>query len=234
MPEPLVIWDIDGTIVHSSLERHFIGYLLGKRYISWSSIASNVLSLILKGSANHFYQLKLAYLKGKTECAVEQWISSCWKQVIRAEIKHGVIPAVNRLHKSGYKQILVSGTPKPLAEILGRNLAIDDVLAAEPETESEVYTGRLTSPHPRGIVKVGVIDLWLRKQGRGWDGTAALADHWNDRFLLDKVTLPLPVEPGRKLRKYASKMGWFCAVGEKGFSSAVEVIENARKIGQFG
>ncbi|MBD3232467.1 MAG: HAD-IB family phosphatase [candidate division Zixibacteria bacterium] len=234
MPDPLVIWDIDGTIVKRSLERHFIRYLLGKRYITWSNIASNVLSLTFKGSAKHLYQLKLAYLRGKSEHAVEQWISSCWKRVIRAEIKQGALPAINRLYELGCEQIFVSGTLKPLAEMLARNLAIDDVLAAEPEIVSEVYTGRLTSPHPKGIVKVGVVDGWLRKQGRDWDGTIALADHWNDRFLLEKVSLPIPIDPGRKLRKHAVRMGWFRAYGEEGFSSAVKMIENARRTGQIG
>ena len=205
MADRVIFWDIDGTLVKGSLERLFLKYLLEQKHVSRARIASGFLALALRFPLPQWCQVKLAYLRGRTSVDIQKWIEDCWSVSFEQNLFPGNADALNHFGGSDTHQVLLSGTLEPLAERLGRFLGVTDIIAAKPEIVGDVYSGRLTSPHPHGKVKVERAEEWLAERSYSWDHTTALANHYNDRFLLAKAGRAVVVHPDDRLRGLAEK-----------------------------
>jgi len=208
MANPLIFWDIDGTIVSSSLERHFLKYLIKRKLTHPREIAINLAALSIKRFPPRWYLIKLAYLRGKPASDVEKWIEDCWENRIRLNLYRGCVEAIRGLHDNGVRQVLISGTMRLLAQPLADYLGIDDLIAGEPEIQDGKYTGALTEPHPVGERKLFAADKWLTENGYSWDGVCALGNRWLDHFLLDRARTAIAVHPDKGLRRYALQKSW--------------------------
>jgi phosphoserine phosphatase len=223
----VVIWDIDGTIVSGSLEERFLRYLIRTKRLSWPRMASNLARLSIRWPPPKWYQLKLAYLEGRTVEEVDSWVKSCWELSLGPDLFTGAVEGIRRLKEQRIHQCLLSGTPLPLANVLADFLGIEDVVAAEPEIRHGRFTGGLKAPHPRGPRKIDYADSLLRKHGYDREQATILADHWDDRFLLKRAGHPIAVRPDRRLRKFARRRRW-CVVDDvddaSSFLSAIQVL----------
>jgi HAD superfamily phosphoserine phosphatase-like hydrolase len=208
MDEPVVLWDIDGTLISSSFERRFLADLRRHGHVSLARAAVHALPVWLRNPLGGWHELKLMYLCGEPVESVQSWIETCWKESIKPELYPGVIEAIRQLRSDGVVQVMLSGTPRQLAEPLMKMLELEDVIAAEPEIQDNKYTGRLVAPHPRGKRKADMAGTWLKDHGYGWNQTIAVADHWDDRFLLDQARTSIVVNPDNRLRKHATRNGW--------------------------
>ncbi len=206
--QKVVFWDIDGTLVSVSLERSFINCLRRDKLIRNSSIALSFLKLVFRLPPPKWYQLKLCYLRGVSQNVTESWAESCWRDELSAQLFPGCREAVTHLSSVGAKQVILSGTIAPLARQLANHFVIDEVIAAEPEIVNGHCSGRTMREHPHGKVKVDRAGEWLTGRGFNWSETIAIANHWEDRFLLEKCNVPIAAHPDEKLRAYAVGNGW--------------------------
>lgn len=204
----VVFWDIDGTLVRGSLERLFLKYLLQQEHVTRIGTAANVLSLALHFPPPKSYQIKLAYLRNQKVSEVESWIQRCWQESIKQNLFDGARQVITQLANTGARQVLLSGTLKPLASPLMKYLGIDEIIAAEPEIVNQRYSGRLIEPHPHGEYKTLYAERWLEENNLSWDKVTALANHVNDRYLLKKASRAIAVHPDKKLRQIAKRQGW--------------------------
>ncbi len=206
--QSVVFWDIDGTLVAGSMERVFIRFLRQQRVISASSIARNFLALALRLPPPKWYQVKLCYLRGLTIEEIARHAKSCWQETLRSTVFNGGEESVRRFEDSGSRQVLLSGTILPLASQIGRHLGISDIIAAEPEISAGVYTGRTVAEYPHGVTKVTLAENWLERNNCTWGNTIAIANHWQDRFLLENAKTAIAAHPDDRLRKYATTKRW--------------------------
>lgn len=150
---------------------------------------------------------KLFYLRGQAVDQVQSWIEEAWSCEIKRRIYAGWGPAIEWLKSRDAHILLLSGTPRPLAEPLMRHFRISDALCAEPEIVDQRYTGRLLRPHPKGRRKVDYAGAWLHNQGASWKEAIAVANDWPDRFLFD-LSRPVVVRPNRRLQRRAAERRW--------------------------
>ncbi len=150
---------------------------------------------------------KLFYLRGQVVDQVAGWIEEAWKADIKRRIYSGWGPAIEWLKSRDAHIVLLSGTPKPLAEPLMRHFQISDAICAEPELVDQRYTGRLLRPHPKSRLKLIYAEEWLKGRGFNWEDTAAIANDWPDRFLFNRAR-PIAVHPSRRLLRLAYKRHW--------------------------
>lgn len=227
MPEQVVVWDIDRTIVRSSLERHFLAYL--RTHVPSFSLPRtiwNVACLSLRVPPPAWYQVKLAYLRGFPKATVASWFDDCFDQQIQPAIYAGAAMAIRKLQIENVRQVLLSGTPRPFAEKIGRHFGLSDIIAAEPEYRIDSYTGRLLKHHPHGLFKALYLEEWLTRHGISWAQVTALADHFDDRFLLDKAAVAIAVNPSPQLKAAAEKAGWPIVTDASAPSALIPLLES--------
>jgi len=208
MPERVAFWDIDGTLVSESMERHFLKYLVDRRRLNPFGILLRYARLALRWPRPKWYQVKLAYLRRKHESEVGQWIADCWRDVIQTRLNPTALEEIDTLKRDGYRQVLLSGTPRELALPLSVHLGINDLIAAMPEIIDHRYTGRLIAPHPHGTLKALYAERWCNEKHVDLAQTTAYGNHWGDRFLLERVGTPVAVNPDPQLLQHAQDQGW--------------------------
>ena len=92
-----------------------------------------------------------------------------------------------------------------------REFGVPHLVATEPETRGDAFTGK-----PSGIPcfregKVARLEQWLAAIGRPLASFAAssfYSDSHNDLPLLERVTRPVAVDPDDALRRTAESRGW--------------------------
>ncbi len=188
-----------------SLEKIFVRHLFQNRLVSpWKMLANTWALMSWPPRAE---TLKLAYLRDCSVDDVESWITAVWQHEIIHRIYKGWYDAIPQLRAQGNVIVLLSGTPRPLAQPLLELFHIQYAICAEPEIINQHYSGRLLKPHPIGQRKVLYASEWLQVRGDDWDDTVAMGDHWGDRFLLSRAR-PVVVQPGRQLARYARQHHW--------------------------
>ncbi len=203
----VILWDIDGTLIDSSLEIRLLRFLLDNKHITIPRILANALRLTFKLPIPSLYQYKLYYLAGLNAEKVDGWIHQCWREQIKPSLRAGSVELIREINKRGRSeidQIALSGTVDRLGQPLVNHFGFSALIAGQPEIKNTVYTGALNSPHPRGIEKVAQAELWLEENGYTWEQTIAIADNWDDRFLLEKSALGIAMTPDQRLLDYAN------------------------------
>jgi HAD superfamily hydrolase (TIGR01490 family) len=205
---PVLFADIDGTLVHRSLERWFLQFLFRQKLISRSVCMRRVIERIIRTPYKQWVDWKLIYLQDCREKDVLEWIDECWEETIQAALIPRGLEFVDRLRSGGIRLVLLSGTPRPLAEPLMAKMGVDEAICAEPSIENNRYTGKISGPLPWGMNKVHYVSRWLKEEGISWENTLAMADHWQDRYLLSRVSVPMAVYPGKRLARLARENRW--------------------------
>lgn len=204
----IVIWDIDGTLVESSLERLFLRYLLRNRYVHPFRLLANLALLALRLPPPRWYQLKALYILGQTPDRVREWVDACFAEVITRRIRPQAAETVAALRESGVRQILLSGTLQPLAERLAAHFGLTDVIAGEPELTRGRYSGRLVRPHPRAEQKALQAERWLNHNNLHWENTVAIANHIDDYALLERTATAVAAFADPRLTNHARRRQW--------------------------
>ncbi len=221
---PLVVWDVDGTIIEGSMESHFVRWLRENGHVSLAGIVRNAISIACQRQRCQWHLVKLAFLRSCAVDDVKTWIDQCWETEIVPSLYSGPVEATRRLRDAGIRQVLLTGGPRPLAERMATHLGLDDVIAAEPEVVESSYTGSLIAPHPIRQRKLVAAQRWLDRNGLDWSQTAAVADHYDDRFLLARVAIAVVANPNHRMSIYASKRGWPVLRASDDFSSLPELL----------
>lgn len=210
MSEFTVLWDIDGTLLPGSLERHLIAYMrrLPQGRSALLRIPWSLLRLSLSLQLPRWHRLKLAYWRNLRTEEVDRWIAACHRIKVAPSLRAGPVAAIQKLQRCAVRQVFLSGTPQPLAQALAAQLGVTEIIAASPQIKRHRFTGRLIEPHPRGRRKVSAAERWLETNGLTWDQIAAVADHWDDRFLLDCARVPVVIGHDSRLTAHARKNRW--------------------------
>ncbi|MBJ93365.1 MAG: HAD-IB family hydrolase [Rickettsiales bacterium] len=127
------------------------------------------------------------------------------------EIAHCVSPGAHavlqRHREAGEKIVLLTSSTNYLAELIGRDLQFDEVLAMRLEAQDDRFTGRIEQLC-FGPAKVQVAEAWALQQGVDLEQCWFYSDSYTDLAMLERVGKPVAVHPDRRLLKTAQRRGW--------------------------
>lgn len=208
MKPEVIFWDIDGTLLPSSMESLLVSLLRADRELPLHRLTLNLLCRLLTFPPPYWYNIKLFYLRNRTIEEVESLAYRCWEQKIRPRLRSRLTDTIRRLNDTGRRQVLLSGTPRFLAERVAKHVGLTEIIAAEPEVIDGKLSGGVTGPYPIGMQKLIEADSWLNANGFLPAQALALADHWNDRHLLRHLGKAIVVYPAARQRREAEMRGW--------------------------
>ncbi len=205
------ILDVDGTLITgTSCERQLFAHLLVTGRLSWIgalAFVSFTLPRMLTGGFDSLRRNKTPW-KGLTERDVEEIIPRMYEERLQRKLRVSVLDELPSLKDEGFTPILLSGTPLPLLEELGRRLEIEILIGTALEVNSGRYTGKVLGIHPYGKRKLKVLESAPFFHRLDLTNSTAYGDSWHDRYLLERVGKPVAVSPDRRLRELAIRRGW--------------------------
>ena len=207
----LVIFDLDGTLIHASSERMFARYLYECGCIGRRQIAAYLL-FVLRHAARYrsaVFKKNKAYLTGLPRARVDELARRFVdEQLLRTLYR----PALARLeiHRArGDTVLLLTGTPDFIARPLGERLGLTHIVATECDVSDDgVLTSVPPRVHPFGRAKLERARAFAEARGFDLRHAAAYANAREDRFLLASVGVAVAVRPDLTLRGLARRSGW--------------------------
>jgi HAD superfamily hydrolase (TIGR01490 family) len=207
----LVVFDIDGTLLPgTSCERLFTRYLVRNRIVNLSNLISFIfrgLTLIPKGRP-YIIKANKGYLRGFTPDDMDEIGKQFFHSHIENRISKKGIVRVTEHKMMGDKVVLLSGMPEFLLKNFSRLFKVTEYYGSVLEIDNNKYTGKTIGVFPLLMGKVDIIEKVLKQHHLDWINTTAYADHYLDKFLLQKAGKPIAVNPDEKLKALAERNNW--------------------------
>lgn len=141
---------------------------------------------------------------------LDAWHRHFMDQHVRPHIRSEALALVESHRNRGDELALVTGTNAYVVTPIAREFGIEHVLAVQPETSGDQFTGGYVGTHTYQDGKVRKVGEWLAAHGSTWDDTITICygDSINDLPLLERVTHPVVTNGDARLIAIAHERGW--------------------------
>jgi phosphoserine phosphatase len=219
----LAIFDINDTLVEGFLVKDFAEYChMRGRFNAQSLEAIHVLDAAYKKGELSFTKSSTQILENYAQGVKGQ------KYDAIAGLAHDFVAEgrVSFFHYSkslfnmvnSYRWTLgFTKVPQEIVEALRLILPFDEILATRLETRSGIFTGRLEENLASEGAKEAALKGWLRGWKHGVEGSLGFGDSRHDIAFLDRVSLPVALNPKPHLRSYAKRKRWLVFDKEAGY-----------------
>ena len=202
------IFDLDGTLLPAtSAEREFVRFVLhtGKRtvpqalgaFISW---LVHVPTRGLRANKTH--------LRGVEVDLLAETAAAFCRHHLSRRIPRQAVDMIETHRAGGDVPGILSGAPQLLIGPLKDLLKLDFVAGTGLSCRQGRLTGDLDGPRLSGPEKVRRAREVARARGFSLRQSAAYANAFDDRFLLEAVDRPRVVNPDRRLTRLARRKDW--------------------------
>jgi HAD superfamily hydrolase (TIGR01490 family) len=206
----LVIFDLDGTLIHASSERMFARYLYELGCIGRRQISAYLLFVLRHGARyrSAVFKKNKAYLTGLPRDRVDELARSFVDERLLTTLYRPALARLESHRARGDTVLLLTGTPDFIARPLGDRLGLTHIVATECALSDGVLTSAPPRVHPFGREKLERARAFAEARGIDLRQAAAYANAREDRFLLANVGVAVAVRPDLTLRGLARLSGW--------------------------
>lgn len=211
-PPAAAFIDVDGTLL-AQTTTYLFARILRRRGLLRRSF---VLRAIYHGLQHRFGRLDYGKLvnfglKSISNIPVvdlERIAYDNFAEFVKPRLYEGVVAHFNGLRREGTKLVLVSSSPGLVIEPLAVYLGCSSTLTTPVLIRQGRLVGIGSGPACYGDGKRYYAEEWAAERGIAMDETAAYADNWSDRALLEQVGRAVVVRPRGKLSRLARTRGW--------------------------
>jgi len=206
-------FDLDRTLVRVDTPRLYTRYRRKKGEATWRD-SLQVAWWVLQYTAGMIDAPRVARkalekFAGKEESWLIKSCDEWFPQYVLPEIQARGRELVKQHKDAGDLVAIVTAATRYVARPVARELGIDHVICSELEVdESGRFTGRVVEPMCYGEGKITRARSLLEEHGIGFDQVTFFSDSITDLPLLSKVSVPVAVNPDRRLLRAARARGW--------------------------
>ena len=132
------------------------------------------------------------------------------EEVIQPMIGEKALSLVNKHKEQGDTVMVITATNSFITGPIVRAFGIEHLLATEPKIVNDRYTTEIDGIPCFHEGKVQRLHNWLAENEISLQGSCFYSDSINDLPLLEKVEIPVAVDPDKKLAALAHQRGWEC------------------------
>ena len=207
----MVIFDVDGTLIKgTSCEKLFFRHLQNTNKLKIKHLINFGLNGIALARYGKSYIVKAnkGYLRGFDVDYIKELGKEHFETHVKSRISQKGIDKMLQHKTKGEKVVLLSGMPEFLLNNFSDYLKIEQAFGSVLKINNHKLTGGTIGVFPLGRGKVKTIETLLSKNSLTWSEITAYADHYLDRFHLEKVGNPIAVNPDDRLRQLAQTNNW--------------------------
>ena len=214
----LALFDLDNTLLAGDSDFEWAQFLISKGVVDREIQEAKNIEFYEHYKAGtldiyEFLIFQLAPLTRHPRAELDAWHREYMDRHIRPIMTDKAKAAVARHLAAGDLCAIVTATNSfvtgPIAREFGIPHLIGTIPAVNPENGAFAGGARGTPSFQAG--KITRVESWLESMGLWWgsfDNSWFYSDSHNDLPLMQKVKMPIAVDPDDKLRAHASQMGW--------------------------
>ena len=214
----LALFDLDNTLLAGDSDFEWAQFLISKGVVDREIQEAKNIEFYEHYKAGtldiyEFLIFQLAPLTRHPRAELDAWHREYMDRHIRPIMTDKAKATVAQHLAAGDLCAIVTATNSfvtgPIAREFGIPHLIGTVPAVNPENGAFSGGPRGTPAFQAG--KITRVESWLESMGLWWgsfDNSCFYSDSHNDLPLMQKVKMPIAVDPDDKLRAHASQMGW--------------------------
>lgn len=205
------VFDVDRTLLPgTTAERLFLRYLVRERVLG-ARAAIETLSFAVAGGQGHPFQAireHRPYFRGQGSAGMKELGRRCFEDVIRPRLAGSGVERVRYHREAGHRTVLLSGSVPFVLQPMAAELGVDDLICSRLDEADGRLTGRLVGLHPYGAAKAALIRRFAEKERVDLGASFCYADHHSDEGILRLFGHPVCINPSKRLRGIAQRLGW--------------------------
>jgi putative phosphoserine phosphatase / 1-acylglycerol-3-phosphate O-acyltransferase len=209
----IIIFDLDGTLIRGQSQKLLVKYAYRRGLINFSTLFKiflwfSLYKIGIKKDPRKIMEFGYSFLANKRIGYFEKFFDDFFKNELRNYIYKEAVEIINGYKEESVEMVIVSNSIKEILSRVARFFAIDNYFGTELEKRHGRFTGRIKNGIIYGKNKLELLDGFIVNEGLSFKNSIVLSDHHSDRFLLEKSSCPIAVNPTLKLRKIAQKYNW--------------------------
>lgn len=215
MRKPMARWaifDVDGTLLpHCSMESMFVRHAIRTKEIRLSHFNAYILEAaraMFNADMKSAFKMNRYYLKECQVTTMEQLAEDFFKNEILPRFSGTATEKVAKLRNSGFKILILTGTPEFLARNLSSVFNMDYLICTKLETRNGRFTGKILGDHPYGACKREILLRIKDELKIDFNESVTFANHETDAIHMELFGKATAVNPTRRLRQIAEVKGW--------------------------
>lgn len=150
----------------------------------------------------------LAIMKGHSVADVTAIAEDIYDEVLTLRIFPGTRRLLDDHLAAGHEVWLVTAGPDDVADLIARRLGVTGAIGTVIEKRDGRYTGRLVGEMLHGDVKAAALERLAHRERIDLASSYAYGDSIHDVAALSLVGHPVAINPDRRLRRHATRVGW--------------------------
>ncbi len=212
----LALFDLDNTLLAGDSDFQWAQHLIGHQVVDREVYEARNVEFYEQYKdgtldIHEFLDFQLKPLSRHPRSQLDAWHREFMEQRILPIIAPGARDLVNRHRLGGDLCVIITATNSFVTGPIAQALAVDHLIATEPERKDGKFTGRVSGVPCFREGKITRLENWLDEHNLTWLSFLQswfYSDSLNDLPLLQKVTHPVAVDPDATLRAHAEKNGW--------------------------
>lgn len=208
-------FDVDNTIIRGASSFHLARALWQRGFFRKRDIVAFAVHqaryLLFGENKRQIDEVRsraLSLMRGHSVAEVVAVGEEVYDEVLALRIYAGTQQLLDDHLEHGHEVWLVSATPVEIGELIARHLGATGALGTVAEHDEGRYTGRLVGDMMHGQAKASGVQELALARGIDLEASFAYGDSLNDLPMLSCVGNPCPINPDRRLRRYAATVGW--------------------------
>jgi HAD superfamily hydrolase (TIGR01490 family) len=205
-------FDVDGTLLTVQSGSLYLGYLRrnglmdlsDQLRIYWSFLTYRLGLLNLRRLA----EVSSRWLAGRLEAEVAEHCRDWYETEVAGYFCEPMLAKVEEHRRQGHIVALLTGGTRYLNDWIAADLGIEHTLVSRLEVKDGRFTGSPVGPLCYGRGKVAQAEEWSRANGVDLASSWFYTDSISDLPMLERVGIPVAVNPDPRLRVEARRRGW--------------------------
>ena len=209
----LAIFDLDNTLLNGDSDHAWGQFLVDNGVVdadSYSRANDRFYQEYLDGNLDikRYQEFALEPLTRIPPDQLEAWRQRFVESVVKPMLLYRGQQLLADHRQRGHYLLIITATNRFVTQPIADLLAVDDLIATEPEIRDGAYTGKIVGIPSFQTGKVARLVQWLDEQSAGDLESWFYTDSHNDVPLLEQVDHPVAVDPDPKLAELARERNW--------------------------
>jgi HAD superfamily hydrolase (TIGR01490 family) len=209
--QPAAFFDMDNTLLNVGTGMSWVRFLrrrgeITNRLVAKAVYWSALYKLAVLDMEDVFTKMT-ADLEGDSEQEMLDKAEVWYRDHLVQEVALAGRVAIEAHRAAGHHVVLATGSTQYAARPVARGVGIEHVLSSVLEAKDGTFTGK-ASALCFGTHKVRLVEAWANANGVDLGRSWFYSDSFNDLPLLERVGIPIAVNPDTRLLRHARRRGW--------------------------